>query len=139
MEQIYKGEYMVVPSIFTHAEQEDLMKKLQWELSRCMSRAGLWRERGPAELPSRCQRHSWGLGEEEQALEEEWQNGQSKYGRRTHSRGRSGLRLHQSPSPSCSSWCQSPSLALHNPVPLMSGFTAPWRILELIMPRGTCS
>ena len=58
MEQIYKDKYMVAPSMFTHAQQEDFMKELQWELSRCMTRADLWSERGPAELLSRSQRCS---------------------------------------------------------------------------------
>ena len=28
MEQIYKGEYVLAPSMFTHAQQEDFMKEL---------------------------------------------------------------------------------------------------------------
>ena len=92
----------------THAQQEDFMKELQLELSGCMSRAGQQREKGPAGLPSRSQMCSWGPVEEEQAPEVEWQN--RKYGRRrTYSRGRSGLRWHQSPSPSHPSQHQSPS------------------------------
>ena len=62
-EQIYKGEFVVVPSMFTHAQQ-DFMKELQRELSICMTRAGLWSEQGPAELPSKNQeaflRSRWG-------------------------------------------------------------------------------
>ena len=73
MEQIYKGKYMVAPSMFTHVQQENFMKWLWWEISRCMFRADLWSERGPAELPSRTWRCSWGLVEEEQVLEEEEQ------------------------------------------------------------------
>ena len=40
-EQIYRGEYLVVPSVFTHVEEEDFMRELQWELSRWMTRVGL--------------------------------------------------------------------------------------------------
>ena len=72
-EQIYKGEYMVAPSMFTHPQQEDFMKELWRDLSGCMTRAGLWSNREPAELPSRSQRSSWCLDEEDQALEVEQQ------------------------------------------------------------------
>ena len=52
-EWIYKGKYMVVPSMFTHAQCNECMKELQRELSRHLTQAGLQSERGPAELPSR--------------------------------------------------------------------------------------
>ena len=80
--QIYEGKYLVVPSMFTCVQQEDFMKELQRELSRCMTRAGLWSKRGPAELPSRSQRHSQGPVEEDQALEVEHQNRWSRLSRR---------------------------------------------------------
>ena len=73
-QQIYKGEYVVVPSIFTHAHQEELMKELQRELPRCMTRAGLQGERRPAELPSRSWRYAQVLDEEDLALEVRQQN-----------------------------------------------------------------
>ena len=115
--------------MFSHA-QKDFMKELWWELSGCMSRAGLWSERGTAELPSISQRCSWGPVEEEQALEEEWQNGQSKSVRGTCSRGRSGLRWHQSPPLYAQANASPHSLALHDPILLMSSSTTPWRILS---------
>ena len=59
-EQIYKGEYMVVPSEFICTLQDDLMKELQRELSRHLTQAGLHGKRGPAELPSRSHRCSQG-------------------------------------------------------------------------------
>ena len=110
MDQIYKGEYALAPSVLTCTQQEDFMKELWWKLSECMTRAVLWSERMPAELPSRNQRHSEGPVEEDHACEVEWQNGWSKLRKRwTHSRGQSGLRQCQSPSPSCPSQHQSPS------------------------------
>ena len=60
---------MVVPSVFTHAQQDYLMEELQRELSRYMTRGGLQGERGPAELPPKRQRCSQGPEEEYQALE----------------------------------------------------------------------
>ena len=130
-EQIYKGKCVVVPSMFTHVQQEDFMKELWWKLSKWMTRGGLWSERGSAELPSRCQRYSQGLVEEEQALEVEQQNGQSKLGRRKpilgEGMGWGGIRappLHIQTSTS------PPPLALHNPILLMIISTAPWRSLN---------
>ena len=41
VEQIYEGKYMVAPCMFNHAQQEDFMKELPRDLSRCMTRAGL--------------------------------------------------------------------------------------------------
>ena len=73
-----------------------------------MTRAGLQGKRGSAELPSRSQRCSHGLEEEDQALEARCQNRWSQLGRRTHSRGKSGLRWHQNLSLSCPSQCWSP-------------------------------
>ena len=103
-EQIYKGEYMVVPSMFTWSELDDLMKELQRELSVWLTQAGLQGERVPAELPSRRWRQSCGPEEEDQALEVKQQERWSCSGRgSTHSRGKSGLRHHQRPSPSHSS------------------------------------
>ena len=32
MRQIYKDGYMVAPSVFIHAQEEDFMKELQWKL-----------------------------------------------------------------------------------------------------------
>ena len=110
MEQIYKGEYAVAPSVFTHAQHEHFMRELQWKLSGCMTRPGLWSKRGPAELPSRNWRCSQGPVEGDQACEVKWQNGWSKLRRRwTQSRGRSGLRQCQSPSSACPSQHQSSS------------------------------
>ena len=48
-----------------------------------MTRAGLQSKRGPAELPSRSQRHSQGLVEGDQACEVEWQSRQSKLKKET--------------------------------------------------------
>ena len=47
-----------------------------------MTRAGLHNKRGPAELPSRSQRHCQGPVEGDQACEVEWQSGQSMSRRR---------------------------------------------------------
>ena len=86
------------------------MKELERELSGHLIQASLQGERGPTELPSKGQRHSWGLEEENQVLEVRHQHGWPQLGRsRTHSRQRSGSRQHQSPSPSCSSQWQFPS------------------------------
>ena len=113
IEQIYKGEYVVTPSRFTHAQQEDFMKELQRQLSRCMTRAGPQSKKGPNELLSRSWRHSQGLDKEDAALEVKQQNRQSWLGRRrTHSRVRSGSRWHQNLFPSCPSRHQSPSPSL---------------------------
>ena len=49
MEQIYKGEYVIAPSVFTCVQHDDFMRELQWELSGHMTRAGLWSKRGPAD------------------------------------------------------------------------------------------
>ena len=68
MEQIYKDKYMVAPSVFTHAQQEDFMMELWRELSGFMTTVGLQGKRGPAEFPSKTQRCSWGPDEEDQAL-----------------------------------------------------------------------
>ena len=117
-EQIHKGKYVVTPSMFTCAQQEDLMKELQKELSRCLTQAGLQAERGPDELPSRSWRCSWGPEEEDQALKVKQQDRWSWSGRtRTHSRGRSGLRWQQSPSSSHPSqhWLLSPSPTWSHP------------------------
>ena len=53
--------------MFTCAEQEDFMRKVWWELSRCMTRAGLQSKGGSAELLSRSWRYSWGSFEGYQA------------------------------------------------------------------------
>ena len=74
MEQIYKGEYVVAPSVFTHAQQEDFMRELHWGLFRCMTRAGLWSERWAAELLSSSWRHSQGPVEKDQTCGVEWHN-----------------------------------------------------------------
>ena len=109
-EQIYKGEYMVAPSMFPHALCNNFMKELQRQLSKHLTWACLQGERGLAKVSSRSWRHSWGLEQEDQALEARLQGRQSQsQRRRTHSRGRSGLRWWQSPSPSHPSWVQSPS------------------------------
>ena len=84
---MYKGKHVVVPSMFTSAQQDDLMKELQRELSGHMTRVSLQGERGPAELPIRSCRYSQGLQEEDLALEVRQQKRQSQSGRRrTHSR-----------------------------------------------------
>ena len=126
-EQIYKGEYMVAPSMFSHTQQEDLMKDLCRELSGHLTQTGLQGDRVPAELPSRSWRCSWGPEKEDQALEVKWQDRWSRSGRtRTHSRGQNGSRWQQSRFPLHPTWCQSPSPALHDPI-LMSSSTAPWK------------
>ena len=106
-EQIYKGGYIVAPSIFSHSQCDDLMK----ELSEFQTWAGLQGERGLAKASFRTQRCSQGLeGEEDPALEARPQGMWSwSRGRKTHSRGRSGSRKWQNPSPSCHSQLQSPS------------------------------
>ena len=110
--QIYKGKYVIASGMFICAQQEDLMKELQRELSSHMTRAFLQGKRGPAELPSRTQRHSQGPDWEDQTLEVKQQDGWSHLDRRrTCSRGRSGLRQCPSPSPSHPSWNWSPSLS----------------------------
>ena len=75
------------------------MKEIWREHSKDLTQAGLQGERGPAKVSSRSWRCSWGL-EKDQALEARQQGRQSWSGRRTHSRGRSGLRQWHSPSPS---------------------------------------
>ena len=82
--------------------------------------------KGASWVGARCQRCSQGPVEEDQAHEVEQQNRWSRSRRRwTHSRGRSGLRWHQSPSLKHPGWCQSPSPALHDPILLMSSSTDP--------------
>ena len=68
-EQIYKGEYRVVPSVFTHAQHDDLMKELWTELSKHLTQAGLQGERQPAEASFKTWRHSQRPEEEDPALE----------------------------------------------------------------------
>ena len=90
--QIYKGEYIVAPSIFSCSQCDDLLKKLQKKLSKHLTQAGLQGERGPAEASFRTWRHSCRCeGEEYPALEARPQGmwSQSR-GRRTHSRGKVG-------------------------------------------------
>ena len=53
VEQTYKGEYMVMPSIFTHAQCDNLMKELQRELPEWLTWAGLQGKRGLAKASSR--------------------------------------------------------------------------------------
>ena len=55
-EQIYKGEYMVVPSVFTYTQCDDVMKELQRELSKHLIWAGLQGERGLGKVSSRIWR-----------------------------------------------------------------------------------
>ena len=52
-EWIYKGKYVVVPSMFTCTQCNDLMKELCRDLSRHLTQTGLQGKRGPAKLPSR--------------------------------------------------------------------------------------
>ena len=104
------------------------MKELWRQLLKAHDQSWPTRQKGASWLPSRSWRYSWGLEEEDQALEVRQQNRWSWSGRRTCSRGRSGLRWHQNPTPLCPSQCQSPSPALHDPFLLMSGSTTPWRI-----------
>ena len=56
-ERIYKGKYTLAPSVFTHAQQEELIEELQRDLSGHLTRASLQGKKWPAELPSRGWRH----------------------------------------------------------------------------------
>ena len=129
-EQIYKDGYVVAPSIFSCSQCDNLMKELWRELSEHLTWGGLQGERGPAETFFRIQRHSWEpQGEEDLALEAGPQGMQSQLrGRRTCSRGRSGSRWQQSPSPSTTRAGFSP-LALCS-LALMSSSIAPWKALS---------
>ena len=50
-EQIYKGEYVAAPSMFTSAQCNDLMKELQRALSECLTWACLQGKRGQLKCP----------------------------------------------------------------------------------------
>ena len=102
------------------------MKELRRELSRCLTLAGLQGERGQAELPSRSHWYSWDTAEDQVLEARQWDRHSWLGRRRTHTRGRSGLRWQPSPSLSCLS-CTSPlPLALHDPT-LTNGSTTPWK------------
>ena len=122
-EQVYTGECTLAPSVLPHRQQEECMRILHQELGKCMSRAGLQSKTGPARTSLRSWRcscsHSasqtWSLSARPQGaksakrLREDTPVGWSDSRRRwTHSRRRSRLRWHQSPSPPCHIQHQSP-------------------------------
>ena len=53
-ELTYKDKYVVVPSVFTHAQCDNVMKELWKKLSKCLTWAGLQGERGLAKGSSRA-------------------------------------------------------------------------------------
>ena len=55
-EQVYRGQYEVVPSVLLHRHQDQFMAKLHEELGQCLVRAGLWSVMGAAQSLSRERR-----------------------------------------------------------------------------------
>ena len=68
-ELIYKGKYVIAPSVFTCTQYDALVKELQRELSKHLTWTGLQGERGLAEVSFRAQRCSWGPEKEELGAE----------------------------------------------------------------------
>ena len=120
-EQVYWGEWTLVPSVLSCQQQDDCMRELQ-ELKWCMSRAGLQGAPGLAGF-SRSRRHScghcvlqthypsaepWGIEAAKRPREDSlmWWSGSWRWHPQLRKRSRS--RQHQSPSPQCWGQSQSP-------------------------------
>ena len=59
-EEVYRGEWTVAPSVLPCKQQDESMRIMSQELPKCMTRAGLQSETGPARPSSRNWRHSHG-------------------------------------------------------------------------------
>ena len=118
------GEHVVASSVLPHRQQDECMRELHQELSRCMARAGLQSEIRSARPSLRSQRCSCGHSTSQMwsPLPGSWGAESAKWLREdtsarqlasrrwcSCSRGRNRLRQCQSPSPSHPSWCKSPS------------------------------
>ena len=57
-EHVYRAECVIAPSILSHSQQDECIRELCQELTRCMTRAGLQSKTGPARPSSRSQRCS---------------------------------------------------------------------------------
>ena len=96
-----------------------------------MTRASLQGKGGPTELPSRSQRCSWGLEQDDPTLEVTWQNRWSWWGGEEPVLGKGvGQGGIKAPPLHAQASTDLPSLAFHDPILLMSSFTTPWRILQ---------
>ena len=124
-EQMYKGEYMVVPSVFTHAQCDNLMKELWRKLSVCLTQAGLQGERGPAKVSFRIWRCSWGPEEEDLALEAGQQGMQSQSGGEEPILGK-GMGQGSGKAPPLYTLANFSLLALHGAIKLNCS-TVPWK------------
>ena len=135
VEQVYRGELSVVPSVLPCQWQDWCMGELCQELARHMARAGLQSKVGLARTAARGQKcfHSCFISqvcspsskcqgtEVAKWLKEDTPVGLSEARRHSPSRGRYRSRQCQSPSPQCPSRCQSSS-----PSPPQSCPTTEW-------------
>ena len=121
-EQVYRGELAVATSVLPHKQQDECMRELCHELTRCMTRASLQSETKMTQSFLKGWRHfhsdffqqtcfpSAGIWAMEVAnwLKEDALTGQLEVRRHSHSMGRDRSRWHQHPSLQFPSRCQWP-------------------------------